>query len=153
MNDRPPWSKVNEFTSRRQSSAVTQEKVKKMTNHPHRWQDTASDSTETQPVSERSRLLEIIGVLSAVGFFLGVFLAWRTQMGGLVTQRQFDQLAEGQTLEDVEKILGKADRAEPEKLEFGVRSQVLIWENSSDSRIACTFEENRLRSRNAKNLP
>ncbi|MEQ9407154.1 MAG: outer membrane protein assembly factor BamE [Fuerstiella sp.] len=103
----------------------------------------------------RSRLLEIIGLLAAVGFFVGIFFAWRTQMDSLVTQTQFDQLQQGQSRQDVERILGGPGTQQPPDADnsSAAHNTTLAWQNSSDSQIVCVFADDRLVSKKAMNLP
>ena len=113
--------------------------------------------------TDRSRVLEIIGLLSAIGFFIGIYFAWRTQVNGLITQEQFDHIRPGQTLAQVESILGATGQKESADLvsegdetsasnEIAAR-EVYVWKNSSDSKVTGIFEAGVLVDKSARNLP
>jgi hypothetical protein len=115
-----------------------------------------SQNIDQQPGPQRSRVLEVMGILAAVGFFIGIFFAWRTQVGSLVTQRQFDQIAVGQTLAEVEASLGKpgtVETAEPTDGSESSDAVTYVWENSTDSKVVCVFVNGQLSEKSATNLP
>lgn len=127
-----------------------------------------------QPTSDasnsprRSYVLEVFGVLAGIGFFIGVFFAFRTQMSGLVTQREFDRLKPGQTLAEVNDVLGfggtlcapatpdaNASETRDQSEAAGRRGAVstYVWENSSISFVRCEFTAGRLITKHARDLP
>lgn len=121
----------------------------------------STDQADVNPAnSQRSYVLEIIGVLSGIAFFVGVFFAFRTQTSGLVTQSEFDQLQNGQTLFEVNDVLGfdgikKSDVSDSVDAEKSTRadSTTYVWENSTVSFVRCEFVDGRLVTKEAKNLP
>lgn len=116
----------------------------------------AIDDNKSRPDMEkgqtRSRLLEFIGVFSAVAFFVGIFFAFRTNAGGMITQYEFDQLKTGQTLEEVEDVLGMKGTAEPNSIAVA-QEETYVWENTTESRVTCVFTNGQLSKMNAENLP
>lgn len=112
----------------------------------------ADNSDGVEVPASRSRGLELIGLVTILGFFIGIFLAWRTQVSGLVTDHEFSQLKTGQTVSEVNQILGQSGEllhdTSPTKNEV-----TYVWRNSTDSTVTCIFEDNRLIRREAVNLP
>ena len=110
----------------------------------------------------RSYVLEVVGVLSGIGFFIGVFFAYQTYASGLITQREFDHLQTGHTLDEVNQLLGfegvLASSTEREETSGGVQDRTAIvetyvWENSSISFVRCDFVDGQLTVKEAQNLP
>ena len=86
----------------------------------------------------RSRVIEFVGMLAVVGFFIGIYFAWRTQVNGLITQEQFDHIRGGQTLAQVEDILGTPGRpvethiagdTKNPALRMDSETKSFVWEN------------------------
>jgi hypothetical protein len=112
--------------------------------------------------NRRSYILELIGAVSVIGFFVGILFAYRTQVAGVVTQSEFDQLQPGQSVEAVNELLGfEGVLVSPEPDEVGVNDPAApassaltyVWENSSISYIRCDFVDDRLTNKTAQELP
>lgn len=115
-------------------------------------------------VCQRSPGLEWLGLISGALFFIGLFFAYRTFTAGLVTQAEFDSLQVGLTLQQVNDRLGFAGRqrgAAQEPARPGAdgdhrssqTTSVYRWENSTQSWVACQFEDGRLTRMWSRQLP
>ncbi|MCA9050883.1 MAG: hypothetical protein KDA89_19230 [Planctomycetaceae bacterium] len=127
-----------------------------------------TDSATPPEGGGRSYVLEAVGLLSAVGFFIGVVFAFQTNAAGLISQREFDRIEVGQTVADVNALLGISGTAMAENAAGATASpkeanaesaipgnprETYTWQNSSDSLVECTFQNGRLIEKHAVNLP
>ena len=108
----------------------------------------------------RSYVLEVVGVIAGIAFFVGVFFAFRTQTAGVVSQREFDLLKHGQTLAEVNDTLGfdgvkqTVDTAPGDSAVEGKEdATTYVWQNSTVSFVRCEFKDGRLVEKEATNLP
>ena len=109
------------------------------------------DARQAVPDS-RSWWLEILGLISILGFFIGIGWAMYTQFNGTVSKSKFEAVQIGQTLAQVEDIMGnpgiKADQPNAK-----VDGDLYTWENSTDSMVTVVFVNGKVVSMSAKNLP
>jgi len=133
--------------------------------------ETHTDSPHSNNTrGERSYVLEFVGAVAVIGFFVGIFLAYRTQASGVVTQSEFDQLQTGQSVAVVNELLGfegalvpavPSDGGQihsPDKVSSVDSSSTssavtYVWENSTISFVRCEFIEDRLTNKTANDLP
>lgn len=97
-------------------------------------------------------MVEIIGLISIIGFFVGIGWAMYTQMSGTVTTSEFERLQVGQTLAEAEDVLG-CRGSEPKASDELADGVQYTWENSSDSMVIAVFVDGKLVSKSATNLP
>lgn len=123
---------------------------------------TADSSPSANFQGRRSYVLELIGAVSVIGFFVGIYFAYQTQVSGVVTQREFDQLQPGQSLATVNKLLGfegalldpsPDQSAHDHTTASSPATTFYVWENSTVSFVQCTFVEGRLTEKKALDLP
>ncbi len=134
-------------------------------------EEPTADPSSTTTQGGRSYVLEVIGVLSAIGFFIGIAWAFQTQISGVVTQREFDLLQTGQSLAEVNALLGfdgtlvsplssdaMREDLQDDDVDTGSESSsgagvTYVWENSSLSFVKCGFKDGRLTTKQATDLP
>ena len=107
-------------------------------------------------------------MISAVGFFIGVYFAYRTFTDGIVTQQEFDLLQSGQTVVEANETLGfegqrvrnDADSALGDVVHATISTDatpvpttIFRWENSTLSFVECEFQDGRLVAKKATRLP
>jgi len=121
---------------------------------------TADSSPPTSLQERRSYILELIGAVSVIGFFVGIYFAYQTQIAGVVTQREFDQLQPGQSLAEVNRLLGfegtlvsSGSVGESEVQPTAPANEDYVWENSTISFVQCTFVDGQLTEKKASDLP
>lgn len=117
---------------------------------------TAADAPQLP--ERRSLLIEIVGVVSAVCFFIGVFCAYLTFASGVVSQSEFECLEVGYSLAEVNDCLGfqgrqiAADTTLPD-MPADNGAKIYRWENSSLSYVECEFTDGKLTAMTATQLP
>ncbi len=125
--------------------------------------DATGDSPSLSRVQDRrSYVLESIGAVSVIGFFVGIYFAYQTQVSGVVTQSEFDLLQPGQSVAVVNELLGFEGTVVKPKSGEDVDSQptasssvatTYVWQNSTISFVQCTFIDGRLTDKTATDLP
>ncbi len=123
--------------------------------------ETTADRSSSNNVQEgRSYILELIGTVSVIGFFVGIYFAYQTQISGVVTQREFDQLQPGQSLAEVNELLGfegtlvNPSAGGASEVQPTASAEVAyVWENSTISFIQCNFVDGQLTQKKASDLP
>ena len=113
---------------------------------------TEPEENQTPQNSNRSWVIEAIGLFSAVAFFFGVYFAYRTFAAGVVTQEEFESLQSGLSLADANSRLGMEGRpVEPRGTDAAAK--VYRWENSTLSYVECEFVDGQLVTKKAVELP